>query len=410
MIEHLLTLFQTNPVFQGMVGAGLIGGLLFQIRALPGYLWSLFTSQCVLTLTVHHDDPVFRKLAIWLARHPDGKKSRRVTINMAWDPQKEDDVAEVTPGPGLHLFKENGRHFLIHREIKQPGNAESPMMHRTETMTIRTIGRDQRIIKDLVDKAAGVFEDKTAIPIYLATQGGYHMAGRRTKRPLDSIDMDVEQKARIVDRLQTFLASRQDYAAKAIPWRLGVLLEGPPGTGKTSLIFALASMLGRPVHLINPAIMETDAQFQAAISQAGSGIVVIEDIDSCKAVLKRKVSETGEVEADTQATAGKGLTLSGILNAIDGIASHEGRVLFVTSNCADALDDAMLRPGRIDVREYIDLMNHDAAVSMFRRLCPTEDAAAFAAQVDAWLPASPAQMQEWLLSGKRPHSHLKVAA
>ena len=45
------------------------------------------------------------------------------------------------------------------------------------------------------------------------------------------------------------------------------------------------------------------------------------------------------------------LTLSGLLNAIDGVTSSEGRIVFMTTNYVDKLDPALIRPGRVDYRQ-----------------------------------------------------------
>lgn len=46
------------------------------------------------------------------------------------------------------------------------------------------------------------------------------------------------------------------------------------------------------------------------------------------------------------------MTFSGLLNAIDGVASADERILFMTTNHVDRLDSALIRPGRIDVKQY----------------------------------------------------------
>lgn len=62
------------------------------------------------------------------------------------------------------------------------------------------------------------------------------------------------------------------------------------------------------------------------------------------------------------------ITLSGLLNAIDGNASQEGRLLILTSNNPDALDAALIRPGRIDKKVYFGNITKSAGKSIFMRL------------------------------------------
>lgn len=49
------------------------------------------------------------------------------------------------------------------------------------------------------------------------------------------------------------------------------------------------------------------------------------------------------------------VTFSGLLNCLDGVASTEARILFMTTNYLDRLDPALVRPGRVDVKEYIGM-------------------------------------------------------
>lgn len=62
------------------------------------------------------------------------------------------------------------------------------------------------------------------------------------------------------------------------------------------------------------------------------------------------------------------VTLSGLLNAIDGNASQEGRLLIMTSNNPDSLDAALTRPGRVDKKVYFGHMSKSAGKSIFLRM------------------------------------------
>lgn len=64
------------------------------------------------------------------------------------------------------------------------------------------------------------------------------------------------------------------------------------------------------------------------------------------------------------------LTLSGILNALDGVASSDGRIVFMTTNYIDRLDSALIRPGRVDVKQYIGHATDYQASTMFMKFYP----------------------------------------
>ncbi|KND86935.1 putative mitochondrial chaperone BCS1-B [Tolypocladium ophioglossoides CBS 100239] len=77
-------------------------------------------------------------------------------------------------------------------------------------------------------------------------------------------------------------------------------------------------------------------------------VVLLEDIDAAGSVCSRgSSSEDSESDTDTRPQT-KEVTLSGLLNVLDGVASQEDRVLVMTTNHPKKLDQALTRPGRID--------------------------------------------------------------
>lgn len=72
-----------------------------------------------------------------------------------------------------------------------------------------------------------------------------------------------------------------------------------------------------------------------------NSILLLEDVDSM--FLQRE-------ETSRQ----RGISFSGFLNALDGVRSQEGQILFMTTNHREKLDDALLRPGRADVQVKLD--------------------------------------------------------
>jgi len=61
------------------------------------------------------------------------------------------------------------------------------------------------------------------------------------------------------------------------------------------------------------------------------------------------------------------VTFSGFLNALDGVASGEERIVFMTTNHLERLDPALIRPGRVDTAELVDNATPEQAKTLFTR-------------------------------------------
>ncbi|AXQ68782.1 cell division protein [Caulobacter phage CcrPW] len=399
MYDQLLRLFQGNPILAGGAGMAIVGWILVQARTIPLKLFRIIRDQFVTTMTIYTEDVIFRRLDYWLSRHPSTEHSRRFGVTHWHNRRTDADDFLLTPGSGSHLIKEVGRYFLVHRHVEDKTTQEDFAKIRRQTITIATYGRSTTPLKNLIAKVQHIDEDRTAIPILIWQGHGFTRVERRTKRPLDTIYINAGIKQHIIDDLTKFFAQRADYHARGIPYRRGYMLEGPPGTGKSTLIFVLACLFDRPVYIINLASISNDSELLRAINEAGRNFVVIEDIDAIKVAEEREGKESS-LEVRVGEASRQGITTSGLLNAIDGIASAEGRVLFITSNRPDVLDSALIRPGRVDVRYRIDYAKMPEALAMYRKFFPeasAQEQATFEEEIAPLLPISPAALQNRLL-------------
>ncbi|GLT47729.1 hypothetical protein SLA2020_213970 [Shorea laevis] len=179
----------------------------------------------------------------------------------------------------------------------------------------------------------------------------------------DTLAMDPETKAEIINDLEAFVREKEFFWRVGRSWKRGYLLHGPPGTGKSSLVAAIANRLRYSIYDLQLQSVRSDAELRRLLTSiSGRSILLVEDIDcSIKASLDRtkirdKQEEYGEDEPDHRlSSSDPGITLSGLLNFTDGLWSsfEDERLIIFTTNDKDKLDPALLRPGRIDREIYM---------------------------------------------------------
>jgi hypothetical protein len=384
----------TNPAFAGLAGGVGASAVLYQLRAIPATALARAKSSLTVSIAVDNSDDIFQRLALYLGRSDWVNRARRLRMTEHYDDRAQSWRFTPTFGEGLHLLRDDGRWFLVSRSIEQskgPGTAPG-VGRRIETLTLTTLGRSQAAVRRLLERAEAVHQLQETVRVHVWMGGGYMLADQKPRRSLDTVFMPDAQKLTIVDDLQRFLSARDLYRARGTPYRRGYLFSGPPGTGKTTLALALASLSSRSLYIINPQTAGGDTGLQQAFAEAGAdAIVVMEDLDTASVSHDRATKPAELVQAQNP------VTLSGLLNAVDGLSSRDGRVLILTTNHPERLDPALLRPGRVDRHELIGLLGPAEAATMARAYLPEWSAD----RIDAWcrtrVPIAPANLQEQLL-------------
>jgi len=156
----------------------------------------------------------------------------------------------------------------------------------------------------------------------------------RLHRDIDTIYIDKQIKAKLINQLTKFYTSSDMYDRYGITWKRVHLFHGPPGSGKTSTILALASIFGKNISklTITPDLNSQDIEvlFQTVNDDS---FLLLEDVD---ALFTERKSNTA-------------IDFSTLLNCMDGITTKRGLVLFMTTNHVTQLDSAFIRPGRVDL-------------------------------------------------------------
>ncbi|KAK8031695.1 mitochondrial chaperone BCS1-B [Apiospora arundinis] len=429
-----------DPTFI-LTAFGAVWALNKVVRQVYTTIFAITAEYLMCTIHISSNDDMYMHLMRWLAAQPKMTSSRSLTAETvsktAWEDEDDSNVARdksgvylnfsnqeakapprFVPAVGLHNFWWQGTYYRLHRKqesVFDDGAASGFSTFKDrEDMVISCLGRNPEPIKSLLKHVKQSYYNnhhartivKRPSPMNLRRYGGRHCWQQVADRPIRdmrTVVLDKHQKMQVLADINEYLhpATPRWYANRGIPLRRGYLFHGPPGTGKTSLSFALAGVFGLDIHVISllePTLTEEDlgALFSSLPRRC---VVLLEDIDS--AGLRRPADELAKEEAEKKKAEGedkdnkekeaasndwkvsdlakalkkesnnddkKGISLSGLLNAIDGVASHEGRVLIMTTNVPESLDEALIRPGRVDLQVGFTNATREQARELFIRM------------------------------------------
>ncbi|KAI8872339.1 hypothetical protein GQ42DRAFT_119516 [Ramicandelaber brevisporus] len=403
----LLESFADNPYFSAGFGLIGIGAGLAVLRQGSRRGVDLIRRQLLVSVEVPAHDKSHDWVLQWIAStqqrqmmHPPRHLSVETSIKQH-DNGSMSTSMRLVPGQGKHLFKWGDAWIQVERQRDSRRinmNTGAPY----ETMILTTLSRDRAVFDEILESARqdALTRAEGRTVIYASYGPEWRPFGLpRKRRQIGSVILDGDVAQKLVDDVREFIGNGAWYAERGIPYRRGYLLYGVPGSGKSSFIQALAGELGYNICLLNLAERGlTDDRLNHLLSVAPErSLVLLEDIDA--AFAKR----------DPNAREGfqSSVTFSGLLNALDGVASSEERMVFMTTNHIERLDPALIRPGRIDVRLFFGYATEDQIRRMFTRFYPehAKDADAFVKAVSGH-NISTAQLQGHFVM----HKHDAIAA
>ncbi|KAL4729085.1 hypothetical protein ACLX1H_003493 [Fusarium chlamydosporum] len=393
----------------------IVSGIMFVWNYITEYSWSIIGQHLMSCVRIRTDDEIYNIVMAWVANQRFAQGSRRFMVNtnlnsrswflFRWDDDEEDEDSESTGGPsrkplqytpsvGSHFFWYKGHLLLFERH--EPRDRSPYVSSSSEELSISCFGRNPRIIKELLLDAQEQYlkKDEKQTVIYrgaLGSGGGdptWQRCMSRSNRPISTVILNEKTKKDLIEDVTDYLNpnTRRWYSNRGIPYRRGYLLHGPPGTGKSSLSLALAGFFHMRIYMVSLSSITASEENLASLftELPRRCVVLLEDIDSAGLTHTReenKGDNTSEVAAPVQSppsqpgaptttvTVAPGrLSLSGLLNILDGVASQEGRVLIMTTNHLEKLDKALIRPGRVDKIVEFGLADADMSASIFRAI------------------------------------------
>ncbi|KAK4119667.1 P-loop containing nucleoside triphosphate hydrolase protein [Parathielavia appendiculata] len=406
-----------------LMGAASSGAQSIQDTGSKIYWW--IVRFLTASISIGGSDRLNREVLNWLGAHVLAKKGTRIltasseTIrNDAWSyrrvSQERNDYhhekrmpVQYLPTFGTTWFIHKRNIFMVRRILTSSSHYHSSWARTPdeyagapegdEPLVVMCLGRSVEPIKRFLNTCRE-FADKQReayITVRISKRRydeSWDMTILRPLRPLETVHFDQKVKEALVADIENYLDvnTRKFYNRRGIPYRRGFLLYGPPGTGKTSLSLALAGRFGLELYLLHMPSVSDDAVLEKLFTALPPRcLVLLEDIDAVGIKRRtRKKDDSGsdddsddgsdkEDDASDYARGRSDCTLSGLLNVLDGVASQEGRIVLMTSNFAEKLDKALVRPGRVDRMIYLGHISQRSSELMFLRMYgPDADGAA----------------------------------
>jgi mitochondrial chaperone BCS1 len=304
-------------------------------------------------------------LMLWVSSQSFAKNARSslVTTDLASslnrsrnDPSNGGDANKktlyYTPWNGSFPLRYKGRRLVFRRQY-QAGDFSS-----REDVYISCLGRSPQILKELLSECrteyAKLVQGKTCL--YEHQDGTWARSAVSDIRPISTVILNESRKSELLKDIGDFLdpTSQQWYSDRGIPYRRGYLLYGPPGTGKSSLTLSIAGRFALDIYILSLSAINEASLKSLLANLPRRCVILLEDIDavSSNRSWDAEAEDSRQIATTSPSQGGKSgcgqVSLSALLNVIDGVASHEGRILIIITNYITRLDKALIRPGRVD--------------------------------------------------------------
>ena len=185
------------------------------------------------------------------------------------------------------------------------------------------------------------------------------------RKPFEYLYLQRFQKELLESYLSNFKNNKELYEKMGIAYKSGLILSSVPGCGKSSSIVAIATYLNTDIYYLDLGKIMTNHELKLCIDyikvNSQKGILIFEDIDCMTPIVKRRTTIDGDYDYDAVKHSklnlqenNDALSLSYLLNVLDGTLSPENIMFIMTTNHKEVLDPALFRPGRIDIDIHID--------------------------------------------------------
>lgn len=383
-------LIQQRSLLVASMALGLFSSIVAIVTYLAMLLVAWVRGRLYTVLEVRQRDQLYQWLMDWLAAQREvHEHGTRVFAEVHPEFHKQSKTAKhlrvrflpIDDG-SVYCFVFCGALIWVsHHNVDKPTVTQGKGMHLSFSelrLRITVLGRSKNAVNALFQAAfehnkawlGGRTEIFVAQPHEQAEHSHWRRLEPRRNRPLRTVvaASGPGPDALLAD-MKEFFNSEAWYAERGVPYRRGYLFHGPPGCGKTSFVTAAAGALDCPIYILNlaePSLSDL-ALLKLVTDAPPQSMLLMEDVDAAfHAVLGKGGNQPSARQNQRDGLHMGLLTFSGLLNALDGVAGQEGKLVIMTTNYPDELDEALVRPGRVDLRAQF---HHASGVAIQEIFC-----------------------------------------
>ncbi|KAH8724111.1 BCS1 N terminal-domain-containing protein [Phaeosphaeriaceae sp. PMI808] len=332
------------------------------------YLRKVLENYFTLTIEVpYHNES--RDMPISWVRSQSFARSAHISLATVDTTSSKLDISNKKP---LRYSPWNGRFYFWYKNrlfVFKRFRSYGQSGYTQEQVSISYFGRDPDVLRYFLDECRqhylGLVKNKTCV--FENQDEEWNLSKPRSKRNVSTVVLNEESKKLLLDDASEFLkpTTRTWYSNRGIHYQRGYIFYGPPGTGKSSFALSIAGHFDLDVYVLNIPTLNNHTLQKLFTELPQHCVVLLEDIDAVG--MKRTASSNSDVgkSISPQTSATRTVSISTLLNVLDGVGSPEGRLLIMTTNHIENLDAALIRPGRADQKVEFQLADEGIINQLF---------------------------------------------
>lgn len=381
LISHLFQEALADSMIKGAFVMGILFTLKDQALVISSFLWNVTVARSLLSLKISSDadnKALYTQISFWLAKkfadRIPNKKANSEYVSHEWlCDQSTDDIFSVqfNPDDGVYLITYQGAMISLNISSRalQHGTGFDHKPVSIYTLIFSTFGWNSKTLDAIVSDAQKFWDQNQSHENTVIKQAhpwwpqGKLLVSNPKVDTLEHLCLDLPIHNRIFKILDNFKTNAKGWKEHNQVHRESILLVGPPGNGKTKLLSFIAGYLNYDIMLVNLSSgnISDDTLLEIFARVPKRTLIALEEIDS--AVPSRDVIRTIGPKH-------KSITMSGLLQALDGPVNKEGPMIVATTNRYESLDPALIRPGRFNHHIKLDWSTKYQQEKLFRCYFP----------------------------------------